>query len=205
MIIICVCWFELFSQVSDVAHGPLVNVFCSHFNIVAVLNSIYISFFLSWLFTWKKNLYMFICFVVVHHKSCIDMVKIIIHSLTRNNYQKTYRDFWPTKSSSGHSVIFHVTDYSIIHVSVPQTKTISPLIITCDSADSGPLNEYMLPLNITCNRADSGPLNDYMLPSLIVLIFDYTLQSWMTTVYHWTLWVLIVTVQWLHITTVFDF
>ena len=26
MIIICVYWFELFSQVSDVAHGPLVNM-----------------------------------------------------------------------------------------------------------------------------------------------------------------------------------
>ena len=31
---------DLNSQVSDVAHGPLVNVFCSHFDIVAVLNSI---------------------------------------------------------------------------------------------------------------------------------------------------------------------
>ena len=26
-IIICVYWFEMFSQVSDVAHGPLVNAF----------------------------------------------------------------------------------------------------------------------------------------------------------------------------------
>ena len=31
-IIICVYWFELFSQVSDVAHGPLVFVFLSKFN-----------------------------------------------------------------------------------------------------------------------------------------------------------------------------
>ena len=31
-----------------------------------------------------------------------------------------------------------------------------------------------------------------MLPSLVVLILDHILQSWMTTVYHWTLWVLIV-------------
>ena len=87
----CVCWFELFSQVSDVAHGPLLNVFCSIFNIVTVLNSI-INIILTWLFTWTKKLYMFICFVVVHHKSCIDMVKIIIHSLTRNNDHKTYPD-----------------------------------------------------------------------------------------------------------------
>ena len=45
-IIICVCWIELFSQVSDVAHGPLVNGFCLHFNIVTVLNS-HINIFLA--------------------------------------------------------------------------------------------------------------------------------------------------------------
>ena len=36
--------------------------------------------------------YMFICFIVVHHKSCIGMMKIILHSLTRNNYHKMYPD-----------------------------------------------------------------------------------------------------------------
>ena len=29
-IIICVYWFELFSQVSDVAHEPLVKLSCHH-------------------------------------------------------------------------------------------------------------------------------------------------------------------------------
>ena len=47
------------------------------------------------------------------------------------------------------------------------------MIITYNSADSGPLNDKSLPLNITCNSADSGPLNDYMLPSLVVLILDH--------------------------------
>ena len=37
-----------------------------------------------------------------------------------------------------------------------------PLIITCNSADYGPLNDFMLPLIITCNSADSGPLNDLL-------------------------------------------
>ena len=38
-----------------------------------------------------------------------------------------------------------------------------PLIITCNSADSGLLNDFMLPLLITCNSADSGPLNAFYL------------------------------------------
>ena len=32
----------------------------------------------------------FICFVVVLHRSCIDMVIIVFPSLTSNNYHKKY-------------------------------------------------------------------------------------------------------------------
>ena len=39
-----------------------------------------------------KTPYMFIFFVVVHHKSCVDMVKIGFPSLRRNNYHKMYPD-----------------------------------------------------------------------------------------------------------------
>ena len=92
IIILCVCLFEPFSRVSDVTHGPLVNCFCLHFNIVTVLNSIINISLAIMVDHLKKKIDMFICFVVVHPKSCIDLVKIIVQSLTRNNYHKTYPD-----------------------------------------------------------------------------------------------------------------
>ena len=58
---------------------------------------------------------------------------------------------------------------------------------------------YHWSLHITVLILDRSMTSCYQ--SLIVLILDHTLQSWMTTVYECWLW----TVHWLHITTVFDF
>ena len=60
------------------------NVFCSHFNVLNSIINIILTIMVVHL---KKETLHVHCFVVVHHKSCIDMVKIIIHSPTRNNYR----------------------------------------------------------------------------------------------------------------------
>ena len=64
---------------SDVAHGPLV---CSHFNIVTVLNSIVDIFSAIMVDHMKKKTWHnhFLC--CSPSQRCIDMVKIIIYSLT---------------------------------------------------------------------------------------------------------------------------
>ena len=54
------------------------------------------------------------------------------------------------------------------------------LVFITNSADSGPYSDYryMLPLTITCDSADSGLLNDCMLPLIIYWGWFWT-QQWL--------------------------
>ena len=96
---------------------------------------------------------MLISFVVVQHKSCVDMMKFGFHSPGRDNYLILISD----NQNVPYNNVSHLLSLIIILLVLPinNFRYISPLI-----TDSGPCRNYMLPL-IT-NGADSGLCRDYM-------------------------------------------
>ena len=89
-IIICVYWFELFSQVSDVAHGPLVKILC-----ICSIHGI------PSIFMWKKPYLTLI--VVKPGRFCVWNIsgKTLLFALNFNykkanswNFEKLINDIW---------------------------------------------------------------------------------------------------------------